>query len=215
MMNEKSKDKKQLSAEPKRYRGTVYVSIVFTFIICVLAAILIPGALGYGTLEISDLVILLFFLLFISLVIERAIEAILNGWRRRGKQERKLELKQLKNKIEREKDDQKKEELLIKKDDLTKCLDIYTSVNRTLALLMGLGLGIVVSALGIRILQPLVDPESVANMSALHQKFFAGVDIFVTGALIGGGSNGIHRILDTVLSWSDKVSAKNKGEDQT
>jgi hypothetical protein len=79
---------------------------------------------------------------------------------------------------------------------------------------MGLGIGIAISALGIRILEPLVNPEAVTNMTALHRKFLAGVDIFVTGGLIGGGSNGIHRILDMVLSYTDKVSAKNK-EDQT
>jgi hypothetical protein len=207
-------DESLKAAEPKRYRGTVYISISFTFAICILAAIFIPGALGYADLEISDLVVLLVFLLFISLVIERSIEAILNSWRRRGKQERRLDLKQIKKTIEREKDAQKKEKLQIKEEELSKNLDVYTSVNRTLALLMGLGIGIAVSALGVRILQPLVDPDAVANMTALHRKFFAGVDIFVTGGLIGGGSNGIHRILDTVLSWSDKISAKNKKEEQ-
>ena len=207
-------DESLKDGEPKRYRGIVYISIGFTFAICVLAAILISSALGYGDLEISDLVVLLFYLLFISLVIERSIEAILNGWRRRGKQEQMLALKYLRRKIEQEEDSQKKEKLQSNEEVLSKNLDVYTSVNRTLALLMGLGIGIAISALGIRILQPLVNPDMVTNMTALHRKFFAGVDIFVTGGLIGGGSNGIHRILDMVLSYTDKVSAKNK-EDQT
>jgi hypothetical protein len=121
-------DESLKDGEPKRYRGIVYISIGFTFAICVLAAILISSALGYGDLEISDLVVLLFYLLFISLVIERSIEAILNGWRRRGKQERMLALKYLRRKIEQEEDSQKKEKLQSNEEVLSKNLDVYTSV---------------------------------------------------------------------------------------
>jgi len=199
--------------EPRRFRGLVYISIFFTVVICVLAAILIPSALGFGDLDISGLVILLFYLFFISLVIERSIEAILNAWRRRGKQTRKELLKQIKKRIEVEKDDQAKKDLRQQEEKSSQNLSVYTSVNRTLALLMGLAMGIAVSALGFRILQPLVDPVSLQSTTSIHHKFFGGVDTLITGALIGGGSNGVHRILDAVLSYADKISTKNKEEE--
>ena len=67
-------------------------------------------------------------------------------------------------------------------------------------------MGLVISLVGIRTLITLVTPESYAALSVLQKNLFTMVDVLVTGGLIAGGSDGIHKILQTFLDLMDKTS---------
>ena len=57
--------------------------------------------------------------------------------------------------------------------------------------------------------QPSIGQQTV---EARLQRIEAKLDTLVTGALLGGGSEGIHKILDAVLSFIDKYRSKARKE---
>jgi hypothetical protein len=82
----------------------------------------------------------------------------------------------------------------------------YSSITKRYALWSSFIMGLVISLVGIRTLITLVTPESYAALSVLQKNLFTMVDVLVTGGLIAGGSDGIHKILQTFLDLMDKTS---------
>jgi hypothetical protein len=74
-------------------------------------------------------------------------------------------------------------------------------------------LGLVVSTVGIRSLQQLVDPTALSDLLSVTQyRFFVLTDILITGALIGGGSNGIHQIMMVITDTSERLRRNAKAD---
>ncbi|MGB3479301.1 MAG: hypothetical protein WBB67_09085 [bacterium] len=97
--------------------------------------------------------------------------------------------------------------------EMTKQLEEYSAQTKTLAMLTAFALGIAISALGVRALQPLVDPAVFKSLGTWQRALFIGADTLVTGALLGGGSDGIHKILDLFTSTAQQYLDKiKKGE---
>jgi len=106
-----------------------------------------------------------------------------------------------------------KEQSLAMSDDkrnAIKAYDTHSAETRVLSLLTALGLGVVISALGVRVIQPFVDPDQFDELGRMQKALFSCADTFVSGAMLGGGSEGIHKILDTILTWFDKSRARLK-----
>jgi hypothetical protein len=59
-------------------------------------------------------------------------------------------------------------------------------------------------------LNPLVTPESYALLTIWRKNFFDLVDVLITAGLIGGGSNGLHSILQVFIDMAENTSAKIK-----
>lgn len=63
----------------------------------------------------------------------------------------------------------------------------------------GLILGTIVAWVGVRCLHPLVDPTAFGDLvNPWQRNLFSFADIMITGALIGGGADGIYQISMTV-----------------
>ena len=88
----------------------------------------------------------------------------------------------------------------------------FGAETRKLGLLTALALGVIASALGIRSIQALVDPTVFADLTTTQRSLFAGVDTLVTGALLGGGADGIHQIVETFLGFVEKHKTRIKME---
>ena len=100
-----------------------------------------------------------------------------------------------------------------KQMEVTRQLEEYSAQTKTLAMLTAFGLGIAVSALGVRALQPLIDPAVFRGLGIWQRALFIGADTLVTGALLGSGSEGIHKILDLFTSTAQQYLDKiKKGE---
>ena len=70
-------------------------------------------------------------------------------------------------------------------------------------------MGIAVSWVGIRSLRALIDPVSYDELGTDMQKHvFTLVDVVVTGALIAGGSNGMHELMQTITEFFGKTRDK-------
>lgn len=80
---------------------------------------------------------------------------------------------------------------------------VYCSTTREVALLTGVFFGIAVSLAGVRILRAFIGDASQPG------GLFDLADVVVTGAVLAGGSEGIHRIANAFTSFMDAISAKN------
>ena len=74
-------------------------------------------------------------------------------------------------------------------------------------------LGVLISFAGPRILaQVMAGSESLQSWQAV---VFHGVDILVTGGLIGGGSEGIHKLVTLITDFLDQTRARAKANSGT
>ncbi len=179
----------------------IIIAIV-TVVIVILAVLFFPKSVPFWPFNVSDILILLVSLFLISLFIERTVEVVMIVWREKSKQ-------QLVNELNAEK---KKSEQIAKgsrditsnEEQATKNLNNYNAETKTFALPTAFALGIIISALGIRTLQPLIDPAIYKTFPSLQKALFTGADTLITGALLGGGSKGIHEIIEAFLNTVEK-----------
>ncbi len=80
---------------------------------------------------------------------------------------------------------------------------VYRAETKEIALLVGFAFGIFISLAGVRALHGLLaDNASVGTI-------FTVADILVTGAVLAGGSEGIHRIANAFSGFMDGLSARS------
>lgn len=79
---------------------------------------------------------------------------------------------------------------------------IYRAETKEVALLTGFAFGIFVSLAGVRALHGLVAENAPVGT------LFNVADIVVTGAMLAGGSEGIHRMANAFTSFMDALSAR-------
>jgi len=77
-----------------------------------------------------------------------------------------------------------------------------------MAFLMALALGMTISAIGLRGLEFFLDPNSV---TAQQKVVFHALDVLVTGALLAGKADGLHKMVLVFTSYADKSTDKLKG----
>jgi len=84
---------------------------------------------------------------------------------------------------------------------------VYRAETKEIALLVGFVFGLFVSLAGVRALHGLL-----LDATAPTGNLFTAADIMVTGAMLAGGSEGIHRMANAFTSFMDSVAARG---DQT
>ncbi len=130
----------------------------------------------------SSVASLLIPLFIIAAFLERAQEVLISAWRESGKQALK----------------EKKE------------IAAYKATTQRIAFLVGISGGILISIAGVRVLHPLVswDAEIAGNQNIM----FDTVDIVLTGGLLGGGSDGIHRLFALITDFIEATRDRTKGK---
>jgi hypothetical protein len=85
----------------------------------------------------------------------------------------------------------------------------FRAGTKSLALRVAVLLGLFVSAVGFRTLDQLVIATELETQSML----FRTLDVLMTAAVIGGGSDAIHRMISTITTYLDAVaqSARSRG----
>jgi prolipoprotein diacylglyceryltransferase len=82
---------------------------------------------------------------------------------------------------------------------LTKERAVLSGRKLVLSMSASLVIGIIVAWIGVRCLRPLMDPTAFSELvSPWQRNLFGFADIVITGALIGGGADGIYQISMTV-----------------
>jgi hypothetical protein len=163
-----------------------------------------PEPILFRDFDINDVSRIVTTMLLISLFLERALEVLISTWR--GPRTTELERAVDDAKQEFTQDSAKKPAL----DAAQKTLSAYKNNTRRLALWVSLLIGLMVSGVGVRGLQPLVVTESFAQLPANQMHVFRIMDVLLTGGLIGGGSDGIHKVLQVFLDYTDKTRSRIK-----
>jgi hypothetical protein len=170
---------------------------------------LTPGSLTVKPFGPADVSRLLAFPLLVALFLERALEVFVNTWRDPQAEKLDLEVKDAQAKLTAAPADGSA--ISAVKTASQKQID-YRSDTRRMALWSALVMGLVVSAVGVRTLQALVDSASLQSLGTYQRDAFLLLDVFLTGGLIAGGSEGIHKLTQVYSDFMDATSQKVKSQ---
>jgi hypothetical protein len=81
----------------------------------------------------------------------------------------------------------------------------YKSQTRKIALWTALFFGLMISGVGIRSLDSLVQPVQGSVYSGVQSLVFRCLDVLLTGGLIAGGSDGIHKITQLFTTYFEET----------
>lgn len=199
-------------------RGIKIFFIILLVIILAVALYFTFGFVEFNRDIGSSIGTILGSLLIVALLLERALDVFLTTWRAEGSEKLDSEINDIKEKIARLKQagkadtdpDIKTEQGYLRQKNQEKLA--YRSKTRIIAMWSGLILGVIISAIGFRVLATLVDPASFGGIKDNQKYFFNLFDILLTGGLIAGGSDGIHKIMDLYRVFMEGSSTRVKGK---
>lgn len=134
-------------------------------------------------------------LVVLALMVERAQEVVMTVWRAAGSETQRLAIERLKQKLQAAGAPAGEQgvELARQLAEAEQNLLAYRAHTRVLALYLGLLLGVLISGAGFRLLQGLVLFDVLPNWQG---RLYNGLDILLTGAVIAGGSDGVHKLAE-------------------
>ena len=159
--------------------------------------------MSFKELPMEALLTLFAKLIAIALFIERTVEVLLTPWRGLESHRMTARVKQAKAKADKGEVDSVA--LSNAEEELTE----FKGHTRRIAFLMALALGMTISAVGFRGLEFFVDPNSIRETSE-QLIAFRVLDVLVTGALLAGKADGLHRIVSVFTSQLDRSTERVK-----
>jgi hypothetical protein len=162
-----------------------------------------PSVIQFKKYSAADFTQQLTPLVLVSLFIERGLEIFITVWRG-GKAAR------LQSELEQAKalpDTNGK-----KADEMRKAgaeLRAYKVSTQQIALPSGLVVGVVIASLGVRGLSNFADLDKLSG--ATQKYLFNLADVLLTGAVMGGGSDFMHKLITTFTDLMEATSQKAKG----
>ncbi len=184
-------------------RETSGVMIASALAVALIIIVAHPDVVSFSSNDVGDYITAITPLFFLALFVERALEVFVAVWRSPASDRLELELNYLKAQANPE----AAKALQAKEGDLLS----YKSRTRNIAYAVSVSAGLVISALGIRAIQMLLDADSFAELPDLQRVLVQIADVIITGALIAGSADGIHRILSAMTSFVDSAKNRAKG----
>lgn len=166
-------------------------------------------ALGL-TVKLADLSGFLAPLAFAAAVIERAVEILVSPWR--DAQASKLE-KAAAAIQARPADPAANAQNAADLKAASDALDEYRGNTQRYAFAVSLTLSVLVSIAGVRALGPFVDASKLKDPAFTHGAqylFFLFVDVALSAALLAGGADGIHSVVNAVTSFFEGAANRSK-----
>lgn len=162
------------------------------------------------TVKVSDLTGLLAPLAFAATVIERAVEILVSPWRDAEASKLEKVVAAIKAKPPDPAKDQQNAADLITASD---ALDDYRGLTQRYAFAVSLTLSVLVSMSGVRALGPFVDTVKLNDPKVTSQAqhlFFLCIDVALSAAMLAGGADGVHSVVNAVTSFFDATADKSK-----
>lgn len=160
---------------------------VFVVGALVLVALGSPGLVRFWRFTPAEFVQLVTPPVLMALLIERALEVFLTSWR--GAEAARLALRAA---------------------DGPSDLAGYKARTQRIAFLAGTTLGVIVAALGVRVLELLMDPVRFAALPATQPTLFHVADVLLTGAILGGGADGLHKLVSVFTNFMEATAGRAK-----
>jgi hypothetical protein len=156
--------------------------------------------------QMADLAGLLAPLVFASAVVERAVEILVSPWRDAGASKLEKAVAAVKARpVATDPDISAKNEADLKV--ASAALDDYRGETQKYAFAVSLTLSAFVAISGVRAFWPFTNKDTFATVSTLQHNFFVDVDVVISAAVLAGGADGIHSIVNAVTSFFDNTAA--------
>ena len=179
---------------------------------------LTPDLVRFENFKTVDIIQLLGLLFLIALFQERALEVFVTTWWGPSAARLNNQIQRYERKISELKDvgagcETDKAALAKEIKDLEDIRERQTenkSKTQRFAFLTSLTLGFLISAVGIRMLESIVDRNALNEITHLQTFVFRLVDVLLTGGVIAGGSEGIHKIANIYNAFTENAANKGK-----
>ena len=165
-------------------------------------------------------------LFVIALFLERTQEVFVSSWRRKGRDDLEIRKAKLEKQLNEAQQALKtlnetnpseanvqlaearindlRDKLVSGENEIAR----YKGQTSRMAFRVGVTAGILVSVVGVRVLHPLMDADH--ELDGLQGLAFDSLDIFITGGLLGGGSDGVHKAVSVITDFLDATRDKIK-----
>jgi hypothetical protein len=158
------------------------------------------------TVKLENLTSLLAPIAFAATVIERAVEILVSPWR--DAEANKLEKAVAAIKARPASSDATQNAVDLK--TASDALDEYRGDTQRYAFAVSLTLSVLVSIAGVRSLGPFVDATKLKDVNPAQHLFFLGIDVTLSAALLAGGADGIHSVVNAITSFFNATADKAK-----
>lgn len=181
-----------------------------------LTLFLLPDGIPISGVEFSKISQLFAVLFTLSIFVERAADVFLTIWRSAKSEDLKLRIETLRFEIAEfdkntngsiENPNIRKELVAERKKLETKRLE-FRSHTRVIASWCIFVAGIVISLVSVRALRSLIDLQALPQIGTAHRGIFDIVDVLLTGGLLAGGSDGIHKLAELYRAFVEKSSTR-------
>ena len=166
----------------------------------------IPGIVSFKSITRDSVLGVLTWLFIVALFIERAVEVIVSTIRDADAAPLALEVKAAQDKIAAQaKITPNSLPYLDPLHVAQKKLEEYRSETKELAMCVSFIISILVSLAGVRAFGSIVETVPPSNW------IFPTADIIVTGAVLAGGTDAIHQMMNVIMNFFDNAAVKVKG----
>ena len=180
--------------------------------VALVGVIVFRARLNWGTLgltvRLQDLSGLLAPLAFAAAVIERAVEILVSPWRDAEASKLERVVAAIKARpADTAANAQNAADLKAASD----AIDEYRGDTQRYAFAVSLTLSVLVSMAGVRALGNFVDANKLKDLAFSQSPqylFFLCVDVALSAALLAGGADGIHSVVNAVTSFFDRTAAQ-------
>jgi hypothetical protein len=180
-----------------RLRMAYLLAVILTL---ALIAVRNPPLVKFRELSLEDVVGTLAALAIISAFLERAVEVFVAAWRVGEQQQLEIKLQRLR--ADRARGAEVKA--------LRLQLNQFRHETRMYSLAASVVLGILISLAGVRALAAVVETAPI-EQAYWHNGFFSVLDVLITGALLSGGADAIHKVVSTFTTFMEATKSRVKG----
>ena len=190
----------------RRFEISLYLIVVGALLVTAFYA---PGLIRFWPFSVMEIGHRIAPLFLISLFIERGLEVFVTAWRGPDAAIRDHRIRQLRKAI---RDGNADAEAEIELARVCAAKEQCRSRIRRVAFAGSVALGVIVSAVGVRALGLFVDPEAFSGLSPCQQASFNTVDVLLTGAMLGGGSDALHKFVTVFTNFMERTAKQAKGD---
>lgn len=210
-----------MPANPQRHFPVVEITVMAALIA---GAGMMLATFGFTSIEFrpfdeSNVLGIIGPLFVVAVLVERLIEAILVPMRAPQRQRMEVTLRNVEMQIQRIPDAASSAPHLDdERRELTDQINVYRLETAKIAYWLSFFFGLLISLVGVRVLEGLLDISALDTTGTLNQRFYLSlVDIIVTGGLISGGSAAIDKIgrrIAVTTGLRSATDSKNKQDQQ-